>query len=169
MDIEMETALANDIAFMNQWKLQNRFESLKNIGMGEFVVVKLQILKAFNDRTGLNILRFNDIETDLVVDEDTKILKDHFDSLMSTLLSREANIRCMKCVLNARNIMTDHDIMKYILNMLIYKSKGILKENLSIQDLDEILDYKPTLEEIQVTGLTIEESQKAMTQYFKSN
>ncbi len=143
------------------WKSENdfktRFQSLQGVEMPEFFIIGKDIVKKFNERTGLKINNFSDIPIDLILEQDTTIVNEYYNDLAGKLLKLDFN----EIIRKACQTMTPSQIMRITTCAVILQKQGILNANSSLTQeiLNEMQNYQPTATELESLGCS-----KAMIQ-----
>jgi hypothetical protein len=150
--------------------MKDRFEALCGMPIPEMKDVKQEIVSRFNNRTNSNFTKSEDIPSDSVTYEDLSHMNEAFLKVEHAVKAQEILQEILQTVLGSLHILSRSDILRTLANVCIfhkeYEKEGKSMKNLSLEELNKIIEYKATLEEVEALHLDTETHSQICDAYF---
>jgi hypothetical protein len=138
-------------------KVKDRFTALCGMPIPEMRGVKQEIVFRFNNRTNSNFTKPEDIPVDMVIYEDLYHMNDAFANVKHAVKVQETMQEILQTVLGSLHLLSQSKILRTLANVCIfhnkYEKEGKSMQNLSVEELNKIIEYEATLEEIEALNL----------------
>jgi hypothetical protein len=138
-------------------KMKDRFTALCGMPIPEMRGVKQEIVFRFNNRTNSNVTKTEDIPIDSVTYEDLSHMNDAFANVEHAVKVQETMQEILQTVLGSLHLLSQSKILRTLANVCVFQNKyekeGKSMKNLSVEELNKIIEYEATLEEIEALNL----------------
>jgi hypothetical protein len=152
--------------------MKDRFEALSGMPIPEMKDVKQELVSRFNNRTNSNFTKPEDIPSDSIIYEDLSHMDDAFLKVEHAVKAQEILQEILQTVLGSLHILSRSDILRTLANVCIcfhkYEKKKKSIQNLTLEELNKIIEYEATLEEIEALHLDTETHSQICDAYFGS-
>ncbi len=157
------------------WKSPNistkdRFEAICGMPIEEMKCVKAEICSRFNSSTYTNYSECKDIPSDLVTEEDLVPMNNHWSKVERAVNAQEVIQEICQTIVGSLDTLSRSDIMRTIINVCIFNQKYEKEkkslQNINLEELNEVLVYKASVEDIQALNLSPELYEQCRMDYF---